>query len=367
MSSHDVHVVVPNTVTRASITSSYAHRSTKTTNNNSSINKRTTARHGRRWPSRPGGCCWSTITSIHRHHLSALVFVTFAFLLFSVPSLVLIVSATQVPSSGLAPALLRSSPSFFYFFSSLTATAAKMASSFSPSFDKSSLTAKINTTVSSISGSSSFSSKFSTTTVHNQTINGFDEDASEVERSNRSPRAANSNNNNREFRILALLPDEYGPNIVRMLRDSQASWEKSGIISGLSKLPTLDGYNINQNGWRRRGSKFRKPVATVSTSSATRSVLRAADMPLSIVSEPVNNDTERLMSSVGNWVTTHQPVLILSFLDRARNFYAQLVARAAGMPIVSMTRTYQDQFDSQLYSRKGVKVSVVLFLFSLLL
>lgn len=92
-------------------------------------------------------------------------------------------------------------------------------------------------------------------------------------------------------------------------------------------------------------------------------MLRAADMPLSIVSEPVNNDTERLMGSVGNWVTTHQPVLMLSFLDRARNFYAQLVARAAGVPIVSMTRTYQDQFDSQLYSRRGgVKVSALVLL-----
>lgn len=121
--------------------------------------------------------------------------------------------------------------------------------------------------------------------------------------------------------VLALLPEEHAPWLSAVLRGSQAKWEKSNQTSELGGAP--------------HHRKF--------SSSAWD-----GNLGLTVYSEPANNDTERLLATVCEWIQIHQPDVVLSLLDPPRSFYAAMVARSAQVPFVSMSQRYQDgnqQFD----------------------
>jgi hypothetical protein len=134
------------------------------------------------------------------------------------------------------------------------------------------------------------------------------------------------------FTILAILPEENAPLITRALRDAQAKWEVSEHISVFA--------TERPNSFSRSSNR---PPASIGNSIG---LLRASDIPLVVYSEPANNDTERLLSSVCQWISVHQPVMVLSLLDKQRNFYASLVAESTGIPFVSLTQTYRNEIST---------------------
>lgn len=129
--------------------------------------------------------------------------------------------------------------------------------------------------------------------------------ASRVSSLLRQSRASDTKIIHPPFTILALLPEEEAPSITRALRDAQAKWEES---------------------------RQQQPQPRNITTSIP---------PLAVYSEPANNDTERILSSICEWINIHQPVLMLSLLDTRRSFYASLVAQSAQIPFVSITQRYQ--------------------------
>lgn len=137
------------------------------------------------------------------------------------------------------------------------------------------------------------------------------------------------------FTILAILPEENAPYITRALRDAQAKWEVSGHTStfGIHRDTPLPKT-------RDRNMKSKQQQAQ------QLPVIRASDIPLVVYSEPANNDTERILSSVCEWIAVHNPTLVLSLLDKQRNFYASLAAQTAGIPFVSLTQTYRNEINT---------------------
>ena len=158
---------------------------------------------------------------------------------------------------------------------------------------------------------------------------------------------ANPQTQYQPFTILAILPEEDAPLITRALRDAQSRWEVSGhstsTISNQLKntahqhhhhhASTMSPHSNFNNNNDNNSNTF--PVPTI----------RASDIPLTVYSEPTNNDTERIISSVCEWITIHNPVLLLSLLDQQRAFYASIVSQAAGIPFVSLTQRYQSEVD----------------------
>ncbi|KAI2809651.1 hypothetical protein BLOT_000802 [Blomia tropicalis] len=76
------------------------------------------------------------------------------------------------------------------------------------------------------------------------------------------------------------------------------------------------------------------------------SSIRASDIPLVVISEPANNDTERLLTFVCEWITANNPIIVLSLLDKERNFFASQATLSAGIPLVSLTQSYRNEIST---------------------
>nr|XP_046909690.1 uncharacterized protein LOC124491120 [Dermatophagoides farinae] len=75
------------------------------------------------------------------------------------------------------------------------------------------------------------------------------------------------------------------------------------------------------------------------------SPLRASDIQLTVYSEPIQNDTERILTSTCEWIKIHKPALILSLLDPYRSFYVAMIAQQSLIPFISMTQNYQNEIN----------------------
>ncbi|KAH7638591.1 hypothetical protein HUG17_2624 [Dermatophagoides farinae] len=156
---------------------------------------------------------------------------------------------------------------------------------------------------------------------------------------NRQPRSAKNDNIEssssssttiiKQFTILALLPGENAPLITRALRDGQSKWEISTHRS--------DYWNefINKTGMSSMNNN----------NNVQLSPLRASDIQLTVYSEPIQNDTERILTSTCEWIKIHKPALILSLLDPYRSFYVAMIAQQSLIPFISMTQNYQNEIN----------------------
>ncbi|KAH9423219.1 hypothetical protein DERP_003496 [Dermatophagoides pteronyssinus] len=141
-----------------------------------------------------------------------------------------------------------------------------------------------------------------------------------------------------QFIILALLPAENAPLITRALRDGQSKWEISTHKSDY-------WFNDNDN------DKNQTVMAT------NIQQLRASDLQLTIYSEPIENDTERILQSTCEWIKIHKPAIILSLLDNYRSFYTSLIAEHFQIPFISMTQNYQNEINQILTTTKTTKTT----------
>jgi hypothetical protein len=118
------------------------------------------------------------------------------------------------------------------------------------------------------------------------------------------------------FQILAILPQEQAPQISRELRRALAEWEVSKHSSLSSNL-----------------------VRSVNSVSG----MSVSDIALIVSPMPVSNDTHRILSSLCDALEIHNPSIVLSLLDRPRNFYAAMIAESASLPFISLTQEYRQE------------------------
>ena len=136
------------------------------------------------------------------------------------------------------------------------------------------------------------------------------------------------------FTILAILPEENAPAITRALREAQTNWEASGHTSAFKQPFTNTHMSRSKLRQQQHQDQQQMPV------------IRASDIPLVVNSEPAINDTTRILAVVCEWIVVHKPAIVLSLLDRDRNFYASLVAQFAGIPFISLTQTYRNEIST---------------------
>lgn len=160
------------------------------------------------------------------------------------------------------------------------------------------------------------------------------------------------------FTILAILPEESAPLISTALRDAQSAWEVSDHASAFSVRP---GAASSSSSGRTYSSASLRP-SKVAATLARLPPITAASIPLEVYSEPANNDTSRLLTSVCEWIDVHRPMMVLSLLDRERNFYVSLVAEEAGIPFVSLTGSYRNEITA-LGDDHQVEVCTKIFFF----
>jgi len=160
------------------------------------------------------------------------------------------------------------------------------------------------------------------------------------------------------FTILAILPEENAPLITSALREAQAKWEVSGHTSAFA----TNRPSTSSGGGYKRSSKVNNNNYQYNPN--LMQIIQASDIPLMVYSEPANNDTERLLTSVCEWIAVHNPVMVLSLLDKERNFYASQVAQSTNIPFVSFTQTYRNEIntigdDHQLEVRRARSESTI--------
>lgn len=141
------------------------------------------------------------------------------------------------------------------------------------------------------------------------------------------------------FTILAILPEESAPQISTALRNAQSAWELSEHASAFSVRPGAATSSSSSGTYSSASLRPSKVAASLSRLAP----ITAASIPLEVYSEPANNDTSRLLTSICEWIDVHRPMMVLSLLDRERNFYASLAAQEAGIPFVSLTGSYRNE------------------------
>ena len=160
------------------------------------------------------------------------------------------------------------------------------------------------------------------------------------------------------FTILAILPEESAPQITTALRDAQSAWEVSEHASAFSVRP---GASSSLSADTPTYSSASLRPSKVAAALGRLPPITAASIPLEVYSEPATNDTGRLLTSVCEWIEVHRPMMVLSLLDRQRNYYASLVAAEAGIPFVSLTGSYRNDEITALGDDHQVEVSERVF------
>ena len=160
------------------------------------------------------------------------------------------------------------------------------------------------------------------------------------------------------FTILAILPEESAPQITTALRDAQSAWEVSEHASAFSVRPGAISASSSLGDTPTLYSSASLRPSKVAAALGRLPPITAASIPLEVYSEPATNDTGRLLTSVCEWIEVHRPMMVLSLLDRQRNYYASLVAAEAGIPFVSLTGSYRNDEITALGDDHQVEVSV---------